>query len=170
MSLATQNSLPSILMITRHVSQSHSRVITLSLTYGDVVVVSPGVYPVDGGAHAPALAAVLLVPQQQTHPVSRVAVADVAGQEGGVPVLVGDLLDPLHPGEVRPQGPRQEPSHQHPQWDHHESLAAGHFLEQKSLMKHNKIHFRDYKKGALLKPMAWLCCTENKTLLAFIRE
>ena len=132
-------------MITRHVSHvtPHSHVI--SLTYGDVVVIGPGVYPVDGGAHAPALAAVLLVPQQQAHPVPRVVVADVAGQERGVPVLVGDLLDPLHPREVRPQGPRQEPS-QHPQPDHHESREAGHFLEQKHLMKRDKIHFRDYKR------------------------
>ena len=128
-----------------HASQSHSQAISLSLTYGDVVVIGPGVYPVDGGAHAPALAALLLVPQQQAHPVPRVVVADVAGQERGVPVLVGDLLDPLHPREVRPQGPRQQPS-QHPRPDHHESRAAGHFLEQKRLMKYDKIHFRDYKK------------------------
>lgn len=60
------------------------------LTNGNVIVVSPRIYPVYRRA---SLGPVLLVPQEQGHPVPRVVgVADVAGEQGGLRVLVGDVL------------------------------------------------------------------------------
>ena len=64
------------------------------LTYCYILIVCPGIYPVDGRPHSSSSwAPVLLVPEEQGDPVTRVAVADVTGEERRVPVLVGDILD-----------------------------------------------------------------------------
>ena len=74
------------------------------LTNRNVIVVSPRIYPVYRRA---SLVPVLLVPQEQGHPVPRVVgVADVAGEQSSVRVLVGDVLDLGHqvpPGGDAPQ-------------------------------------------------------------------
>ena len=61
------------------------------------VLVGARVNLVDGGALAapadPGAGPVLLVPEQEGDTVARVLVADVAGQQGSVPVLVRQLIN-----------------------------------------------------------------------------
>ena len=82
-------------------------------TNRNVLVIGPGIYPVY--RRAP-LVPVLFVPEQQGHPVPRVfGVADVAGQQGGVGVLVGDVLDLGHqvaPGGDGGDGPQHNEQHE----------------------------------------------------------
>ena len=86
----------------------------LFLTNRNVIVVGPRVYPVYGGAP---LIPVLFVPEEQGHSVPRVVgVADVAGEQGSVRVLVGDVLDLGHqvpPGGDAPQDNWQQESAEH---------------------------------------------------------
>ena len=64
--------------------------VPLFLTNGNIIVIGPGIDPVYRRA---SLAPVLFVPEEESDPVPRVVgVADVAGQQGSVGVLVGDVL------------------------------------------------------------------------------
>ena len=56
------------------------------------MIISSCVYPVYGWPHATSRPAVLLVPEQQRDPVPGAGVGDVAGEERGVSILVGELL------------------------------------------------------------------------------
>ena len=91
---------------------SHRYPAPVFLTNRNIIVIGPGIYPVYWGA---GLVPVLLVPEEERHPVPRVVgVADVAGQQGGVGVLVGDVLHlggqvpGVSPGAAGPGAPQHD--------------------------------------------------------------